>query len=264
MDSETAAKFQQLERRMQRTRRRSTALVAAMAAMLLGFSVGPVAANHLNVKTSDLTKGAVTTPKIKNQAVTTKKLKKNAVKTSRIANGAVTTAKLTREEKYRRVGTPGNPAYRNGGQGDCIWQSGVSVIPTVGHPSFRVDRFGVVHLSGVAFAEDGPGGDGVCDPDDEGETADGIAFILPTGYRPATTQIYPMGDVTVIVVGTSPLVLGPSTLPAGAVYSNWPGFGLPMDGISFERAGSPVLSRSSVPGDGTGDPDFAARLLGLN
>ncbi|WP_203338701.1 hypothetical protein [Nocardioides limicola] len=265
MSQELEARIDQLEDRVRRTRRRSTTLVAVLVAALIGLNVAPVAANHLKVKTSDLTKGAVTTPKIKNQAVTTKKLKKNAVKTSRIANGAVTTAKLTREEKYRRVGTSGNPAFGNGGQGDCIWQTGANIIAGVGHPSFRVDRFGYVHLSGVAGATDGGGGDGVCDPGDPGEAADGIAFTLPTGYRPATPQIYPVGDATVIVVGTSSFTVpGLGTLPAGTVYSSNPQFGLPLDGITFERAGSPVLSRQPASVGSTGGPEFTGRILGLN
>ncbi|WP_203338703.1 hypothetical protein [Nocardioides limicola] len=87
-------RFADLDRRLRRERRRSTLLIAAMAAMLIGLTVGPVAASHLNVTSSDLAKGAVTTPKIKKNAVTTAKIKNGAVKNAKIANGTIDRAKL--------------------------------------------------------------------------------------------------------------------------------------------------------------------------
>ncbi|WP_203338577.1 hypothetical protein [Nocardioides limicola] len=78
-------------RKSRRTRR---IVVAAVTALLIGGTVTPVAANHLKVKTSDLTKAAVTTPKIKKGAITTPKLRSGAVKTPKLAAGAVTSAKI--------------------------------------------------------------------------------------------------------------------------------------------------------------------------
>ncbi|WP_203338702.1 hypothetical protein [Nocardioides limicola] len=94
MHDELTERVAQLEQQVRRGRRVSKVLIGLLAAALIGFTVGPVAASHLNVTSSDLAKGAVTTPKIKKNAVTTAKIKNGAVKNAKIANGTITRNKL--------------------------------------------------------------------------------------------------------------------------------------------------------------------------
>jgi hypothetical protein len=113
------------------------------------------------------------------------------------------------------------------------------VIPGVGSPTFRKDRFGRVVVSGVAAASNAPGGDASCDVTDPGQSSDGIAFILPAGYIPAKSQIIPGFELSTIIVGTAGLNAPGISLPPGAVYN---GDGAVfLDAMSFEPAGSTVV-----------------------
>lgn len=62
--------------------------------LLIGVGGGAAYAHHAKIGTSDIQKGAVTTPKIKKGAVKAAKIKKGAVKTGKIAGGAVKTGKI--------------------------------------------------------------------------------------------------------------------------------------------------------------------------
>ncbi|WP_203336900.1 hypothetical protein [Nocardioides limicola] len=77
-----------------RARRRLAMVAGGLVVAMAAVNMAPVAANHLTVKTSDIQKGAVTTPKIKKNAVKAGKIAGGAVTTGKIANGAVSTAKL--------------------------------------------------------------------------------------------------------------------------------------------------------------------------
>jgi hypothetical protein len=80
-------------------------------------------ASHLNVRTSDIAKNAVTTPKIKNKAVSGKKM-----------------ANLEGRHNVTLA------QFSNGVQGDCIWQPGSTIIPGLGRPHYYKDHLGIVHL----------------------------------------------------------------------------------------------------------------------
>ncbi|WP_203337712.1 hypothetical protein [Nocardioides limicola] len=78
----------------------------ALVAALTGG--GAAAASHLTVRSNDIVKGAVTTPKIAGGAVKAGKIGKGAVKTGKIANGAVTSGKLANKAVTadKRAATP--------------------------------------------------------------------------------------------------------------------------------------------------------------
>ena len=63
------------------------------------------------------------------------------------------------------VGAAGQPAFSNGGQGDCLWARFPASLPglPVNPVGFYRDPYGVVHLSGAVREHDGPGGDAACD-----------------------------------------------------------------------------------------------------
>jgi hypothetical protein len=197
------------------------ALVASAAGV--GYAAGQIGTN-------DLANNAVTAPKIKNNAVTTKKIKKNAISSKKVKDGSLTNADLVVEEKARLA------TLSNGGEGDCIWQLPNTVIPgyNVGAPTFRKDRQGVVHMSGLTVPSDGPGGDADCDPGDPGQISDGIAFTLPAGYIPATTIYSPL--IGGFIVGAQGATTPAGSLPPGAVF----GTTMFLDGITFDTAGSGV------------------------
>jgi hypothetical protein len=206
----------------------TVALVVALLALTVSAAgVGYAAAT---IGTNDLQNNAVTKKKIKNKAVTTKKLSNNAVKSSKVKNGSITNADLVREEQARLM------TLSNGGEGDCVWQVGATVLPgyNVGAPAFRKDRQGVVRLSGLAVAADAPGGDGDCNPGAAGQISDGIAFILPAGYIPATTIYNVFGGG--LIVGAQGATTPQGSLPPGAVF----GSAALLDGITFDSAGSGV------------------------
>ncbi len=110
-----------------------------------------------------------------------------------IADGAVGASELAPVEPRRFVGTVTPPEFGNGGEGDCEWRNlGAAGAPT--DPiAFYKDPLGIVHLEGTAQAFNGPGGDKACNPSSAGDAFDGIVFILPPGYRPATVDIFPAG-----------------------------------------------------------------------
>ena len=221
--------------------------VAVSALVLAGAGAGYSAAQ-------------IGTKDIKNNAVTSAKIQKNAVTGAKVKNGSLTAADLVKEKKPTRFGAAGGPAFSNGGQGDCVWQSASVVLPGVGAPSYRVDRFGTVHLSGVAVGGNGAGGDATCDYNSEAE--DGIVTILPAAVRPATIQVRPIGSSSegMIIVGNTPIM----GLPKGAVY--WKGpptFGALLDGISYLPAGSPLAARTATRSHLSPEGRVLLRHLGL-
>lgn len=202
------------------------ALVIALLALLAGAAGVGYAA------------GTIGTADIKNNAVTAKKIKANAVKGAKVKDGSLTAADLAPGEKQK-------PApLSNGGEGDCLWQSGGALLPGVGAPTYRKDQFGTVHLAGLAVSSDAAGGDGDCDFSAIGQSADAIVFVLPAGYVPAKSVIAGglSGGDTVIIVGPQGLVSGSLTLPPGAVATgSASAAGVALDGISFEPVGSKVV-----------------------
>jgi hypothetical protein len=139
----------------------------------------------------------------------------------------------------RWVGGAGEPAFGDGGAGDCIWR-GVADDPV----GFVKDPHGFVHLEGSALVADGTGGDARCNFG--AESLDGVIFVLPPGYRPANVESFPArrligNEPAVVVAGTADTVIGLPPippLPAGAVFASdhRDGSGASLSGIVF-RAG---------------------------
>jgi hypothetical protein len=209
-------------------------LVAVLALVVAATGAGYAAAT---IGTNDIKDGAVTSAKVK--------------------DGNLKATDLVKEQKYQRVSAGGPPNFASGGQGDCIWQDARSLIPTLAKVGYRTDRFGMVHLSGVAIASNGAGGDGLCDY--TGEAEDGIVFKLPKNVRPASTQIRTTGATGGVIITGKALVSPGTNLPAGVVYlSGSPSGGALPDGIVYEPAGSPVVGRPTTSGKLTPQ---GARLL---
>ncbi len=212
----------------------TVALVIALLALVASAAGAGYAAGQIG--TTDIKNNAITANKIKKNAVTGKKIKKNAVTSAKIKDGTLTASDLVPNE-VERLATLGN-----GGEGDCVWQSGEVFIPGAGAPTFRKDRFGTVHLSGMAIGNDGAGGDGNCDPSELGQSADAVMFTLPAGYIPAK-PLFLLGPGSVLIVaGVQGINALGMILPPGAVASATGG-GTPttFDGLSFEPAGSAVV-----------------------
>ena len=90
-----------------------------------------------------------------------------------------------RSEAWHEVGATGEPEFRNGGQGDCLW----SYFDTVHNSAaFYKDQFGVEHLKGIVKAADGTGGGLACHASTAGE--DVTIFQLPVGYWPVKREVH--------------------------------------------------------------------------
>ena len=229
-------------------------LVAILALVVSAAGVGYAAGQ---IGTKQIKNNAITAKKIKKNAITTKKIKKNAVTTDKVADGSLTAADLVPQETQKLA------TLLNGGEGDCVWQSGALLLAGLGAPTFRKDRFGEVHLTGIAIGGDGPGGDTVCSPSGPAEAADAVVFMLPAGYVPAKTMI--LGDFstnTLIVVGAQGINSGGLILPPGAVAASASGDPIVFDGITFTPAGSSIVLPKMVA-SGRMSADLAGQL-GLN
>lgn len=247
---ERAARAAPREEQMRsRYRGPSPALIVAMIALVAALAGSAVALPGKNsVDKNDIKKNAVKSKAIKNSQVKAADLAKGSVKTGEIADGAVGSADLAPGENFHNIGAAGEPAFSNGGEGDCIWSSGIP-IPGTGplNPlGFYKDILGRVHLRGVATAVDGAGGDAACDPSDPGEIEDGIAFTLPSGYRPEFLEIVGIAVGVAFVAPDAGAVLDAQSVPAGAVVGQGPQ--LILDGSSF-RAATPAAAKASEPAE---------------
>jgi hypothetical protein len=183
-------------------------------------------------------KNSVTSTSIKNGGVKTKDLAKNAVVSSKIKNGQVSSGDVAPAEGFHLVGQPGEPAFGNGGQGDCLWSNFSD--PTIAPPgtfnpvSFYKDPYGRVHLNGAAEQNAGTGGDTNCSEDD-----DSYMFTLPPRYRPAHVELLPPAHLSnVILVGaTTDQSFGSILVPAGVVAAITSASSIGLDGLDFRAVG---------------------------
>lgn len=227
------------------TRRLSAAMSpAAMILAIFALVVSAAGAGYAAAKigTDDLKDNAVTSPKVK--------------------NGTLKAADLVKDQKFRYVGSA---AFGDGGEGDCLWQSGHLQIPGLARVGYRTDRFGTVHLSGVAAGPDGPGGDAVCAAT---EAEDIRVFRLPSAFRPVkhVFRVQSTGSEsgTLVIAGRNGLTVPGISLPAGTVA--WTGdasFGVILDGISFPQASSKVFGREAARGTTTAEGRALLERLGL-
>jgi hypothetical protein len=229
------------------------------------------------VKAADLAKKSVTSAKIKDGQVKTGDLANNsvngakiadgqvggadiadgqvgtadladgAVNGAKIADGSVGGADLTPDEPFHIVGAPGEPAFGNGGEGDCLWSNVASASLSPPNPlnptSFYKGKDGIVHIAGVAEATDGPGGDAACGGTDNTAT-EGTIFTLPAGYRPPHLIILAGAGTAggaFAVNGDAPVVSGTTVIPPGVVLFASGAYSsptlVPLDGSDYRAAG---------------------------
>ncbi len=72
----------------------------------------------------------------------TSDLKDNAVTSKKVKNGTLKAADMVKEKKFKYVRAA---QFGDGGDGDCVWQSGHNQIPGLARVGYRTDRFGTVH-----------------------------------------------------------------------------------------------------------------------
>jgi hypothetical protein len=227
------------------------------------------------VKAADLAKNAVTSTKIKNGAVSgakiadgsvagadigdgqvggakladgsvaTSKLADGAVNAAKIADGSVGGADLTPDEPFHLVGAPGEPAFGNGGEGDCLWSNVSDPSLTPSSPfnpaSFYKGKDGIVHLSGAVMSKNGPGGDAACGGSDN-TAVEGTVFVLPAGYRPPHLMAFPgsgSSSGAFLVNGDALVVSGSIVIQPGVVVFGTSGTttAATLDGTDFRAAG---------------------------
>jgi hypothetical protein len=209
------------------------------------------------VKTADLANNSVNGAKIVDGQVGPTDLADGSVGTLKIADGAVNGAKiadgqvggadLTPDEPFHLVGAANEPAFGNGGEGDCLWQNVNEPSLSPPNPfspvSFYKGKDGVVHLAGVAEAKDGPGGDAACGGTDNTAT-EATVFVLPAGYRPPHLMILAGAGGTTgafAINGDAPIVSGTTVIPPGVVLfgngSVTDGTLLSIDGSTYRAAG---------------------------
>jgi hypothetical protein len=111
--------------------------------------------------------------------------------------------------------------------------------------SFAKDALGHVHLRGIAFAEDGTGGDGKCDSTQPGEAEDGLVFSLPAGYRPDYVTIS-AAVAQIAIVPDAGAVLANSPMPPGAVYAGVSSVA-GLDDASFSAATAAATEEAKTP-----------------
>ena len=195
---------------------------------------------------------------LKKNVVKSKNIKKNAVRAKHIKDGQVGAAELADLEAFHIVGAAGEPAFGNGGDGDCLWQNAPSAIaPDVNPVSFFKDPDGIVHLAGLPTAFNGPGGDGLCDtpagpPPD---VSDLIIFQLPAGYQPDHLELFPSGNTGIqlnLIAPETGATLSGAFLPPGAVLALniSDGNATTLDGFTFRAAGpasSPAKTTNKAP-----------------
>ena len=170
--------------------------------------------------------------------ITTKDIKNNAVTSPKVKNGSLKDADLVKEKKVTLIADPGGPEPGDGGEGDCDWSSPGGVFGSA-DPSYRVDRFGMVHLYGVAYGADAAGGDADCDQANEDE--DGLVTVLPPQLRPGANLFVAISGGGVLYVAGSQGLPG---LAPGSVYVA--GTTAPLDGISYYPSTSPLAAVSTI------------------
>jgi hypothetical protein len=188
------------------------------------------------VAAADLAKGSVGSEQIAT----------HAVGSDQIAAGAIGQSHIAAMEPFHLIGTPGEPQFSNGGEGDCVWTDGLPDTKGLAPSGFAKDAFGRVWLQGVATATDGPGGDASCDPTAQGEAEDGVVFTLPPGYRPAHFDLSGIAH-QILIAPSQGAEFGGSTISPGGVYSALR-YNAALDGVSI-RAASGAAASAGQPAE---------------
>ena len=171
-------------------------------------------------------------------------LEKNSVGSKQVKDESLKDVDLVPTEDLHVIGTPGEPAFGTGAEGDCLWSA--AEAEDTGFDSevgFAKDVTGRVHFSGVIAVEPGPGGDAACMDGPAEQFEDMRAFVLPADYRPAEPQQFFTGSflrqATVLVNGKDETVIGGNVVAPGAVIivpteTSQAPEGLSLGHISFE------------------------------
>jgi hypothetical protein len=202
-----------------------------------------------DIASADIGAGQVKSANIGSGEVSSANIGAGQVMGGNIGAGQVGADQLAQPEPFHLVGTTGEPAFGDGGAGDCIWNNFTEMIgpPAPFNPvGFYKDPYGVVHLTGVAKAKNGPGGDGTCGTAQS--DGDGRIFTLPVADQPPHELLFTIAGgsagqtmETVVVNGTSDLDIGGGiVIPAGAVITSDRADGTfaSLDGVDFRAAGA--------------------------
>lgn len=152
------------------------------------------------------------------------------------------------DEASHVVGEPGEPAFGDGGEGDCLWQNPPpDLLPDVTPVSFFKDSDGIIHLAGVPLAIDGPEGDMTCNVE-TGDLSDLVIFELPAGYQPDHLELFASGPTPggVIIVPEGGVTIDGEFIPGGSVLvsSTVSGGGaMTLGGVTFRAAPEATTSR---------------------
>lgn len=196
------------------------------------------------VKGVDIARGAVTGASLADGTVGTADIADGTVEGADVADGSVGSADiadgsvrpsdLAPTEAYHSVGAPGEPQFFDGGEGDCVWTSGLENAPGTAPIGFAKDALGRVRLRGIGTATAGPGGDQTCNPDDPGEAEDGLVFVLPPAYRPAFFDVSGLAHALVVAPDAG-AKLNDNPIPPGGVLSVIKTNAV-LDGVMFDAA----------------------------
>ena len=195
---------------------------------------------------ADLATGAVGREQIARRAIGGAQIGTDAIGSEQIAEGVIDGSHVAPMEPFHLIGTPGEPQFFDGGEGDCVWSDGLANTEGLAPSGFAKDAFGRVSLQGVATATDGPGGDGRCNASDPGEAEDGLVFALPPSYRPAYFDLSGLAHQLLIAPDEGAEFSG-TTIPPGGVYSALNG-NAALDGVSI-RAASGAAGSAGKPAD---------------
>lgn len=218
----------------------SPAMLVAVIAMIAALGGTAAALSGKNsVAHDDLKNNVVHSKEIKKGSVKSSDLDDGSVKSKDIADGEVGSADLMDPEPFRVVGDAGEPAFANGGEGDCDWSDSSVAISPRNPLAFYKDPFDVVRFVGAVASDDGPGGDGSCDANDPGEIEDAIVFVLPEGYRPENATILGLaGGEAVIIPDEGAAISGQVVAPGAVLALGDSGALATLDEASFRAAGA--------------------------
>jgi hypothetical protein len=244
-------------RRILRNRPSSAIVIACLALSIAlgGTSYAAIAISENSIKSAHIARGQVKRSDVARNAVTSAKIADSSLLAKDFKSGQLPagpkgdpgpagpqgakgdpgpSADLAPQEAYHAVGSPGEPQFFDGGEGDCVWKNGFEAAAGTAPTGFARDVHGRVWLRGLATATAGPGGDAKCDPADPGEAEDGLVFVLPPAYRPAFLDVSGIAHAIVIAPDAG-AVLNGNSIPPGGVHSQLAGNAL-LDGISIQAA----------------------------
>jgi hypothetical protein len=106
---------------------------------------------------------------IKNNSIRTQDIRNRTIRGKDVRTGTITGKQIKNVERYHEVGTPGQPAFKNGAANFVPTDKSGNPLPNpYSTAAFLKDTDGFVHLRGTLTSVD----------------TGRVAFTLPRGYRP--------------------------------------------------------------------------------